>query len=219
LAFQLARTGASIIVADGDTVSIENLAGQLYGPSHIGKLKVDALEEMIKLLCESPSVGTIKEYLTDKQSIWKTRVEQSNIICVGFDNLPTRRMVYEHWKANGKEESIFVDGRLNFEEGQVFLLQKNSLPEVYKGYEETYFAPDEAEPIPCTMKATTHCGSIIASFMVSQIVNWCFNCTSPKIKRNVNNIRFILPFNMYNTPKYEVNAVRTEQQEAVVLPT
>lgn len=172
LSFFLARTGASLFVVDMDTVEDHNLGGQLYGEKQIGKPKVEAIKEVIENLCTSSVVNTLNcKVEDDETSDWYSYLAVCDVVCVSFDNLPTRKLVFEKWKKNGKEGSLFVDGRMSMVQGNVLTVRKGN-EEDYHLYEDSFFSEGEAAPLPCSAKATSHCGALTASLMTAQITNW-----------------------------------------------
>lgn len=197
LGLLLARTGANVIVVDMDTVEEHNIAGQVYGVAHIGKPKVDALECVIEYLCGENNLSSINMEVTPDGQ-WEGMVSSSDAVCVGFDNLKARKLVFDHWLKHGKEDSIFVDGRLAAESGQIFRLTKNSTEEAIKAYQQTYFTDEERVELPCTMKATSHCGALIASLMVAQISNHMNNFNPDVLPRITSNVEFHLPLMLFD---------------------
>lgn len=200
VAFQLARTGADIVIVDNDNVGIENLAGQMYGPAQIGKSKVEAIVEVVNSLCEKPNIMGIKELVAPKKGEWLNHIPAADVVIVGFDNLEARRIMYEEWKENGKEKSLFIDGRLAMEHGQVYVVDKIDLPEVYEGYEGTYFSPEERVELPCTMKSTTHCGMMLSAMIVANITNYFNNQDEQWLPRSMSNFEFHLPLMLIQQP-------------------
>jgi len=200
VAFQLARTGADIVIVDNDNVGIENLAGQMYGPAQIGKTKVEAIAEVIVSLCEKPTITPINELVVPGDGQWLSILPTADVVIVGFDNLPARKVMYEEWRKNGKDISLFIDGRLSMENGEIYVLEKRDLPEVFEGYEKTYFSPEEREELPCTMKSTTHCGMILAGLIVANITNWLNNQDDRYLPRDISNFRFYLELMKIDKP-------------------
>lgn len=201
VAFQLARTGADIAIVDNDTVGIENLAGQMYGPAQVGKTKVRAIAEVIASLCEKPTITPINELVIPGEGQWLTIIPMADVVIVGFDNLPARRVMYEEWRKNGKDTSLFIDGRLSMENGEIYVLEKIDLPEVFDGYEKTYFRAEEREELPCTMKSTTHCGMILAGLIVANITNWFNNQDERFLPRDTCNFKFYLELMKIDKPR------------------
>jgi molybdopterin/thiamine biosynthesis adenylyltransferase len=196
----LARTGANVIVADMDTVEEHNIAGQTYGKTYIGKKKVDALSEMIDHMCGENNLTTLDEEITDQLGKWQSLVNRCQAVVVGFDNLTARKLVYEQWKAHGAEKSIFLDGRLSAESFTVYILTKESTEDDFKAYEETYFSEGEKADLPCTMKATTHCGAGIAWWITTQISNYLNNLTEGAMSRTLSNIEVHGALSMIDQP-------------------
>ncbi len=193
LCFLLARTGADITIVDTDTVSELNLAGQMYGKEDIGKKKVWATSDVIDRLCGENNLTVLEEWIDEKPGKWNDIIAECDVVCVGFDNLDARKLVYKEWRASGKKDSLFIDGRLTSESGQIYCLDKNSTKSQFIAYQETYFDESERTELPCTMKATTHCGMLIASLIVANITNWINNQDDDNIPREVCNYDFHLP--------------------------
>lgn len=185
LTFFLARTGASIFTFDFDTVEEVNIAGQMYGKNHLTKPKVEAMEEVISYLCGEQKVTPHNLKVSEKDTpddLWIQRMSMCSVVCVTFDSIAARKIVYQMWLKYGQEGSIFVDGRMQAQGGQVFLVERNS--ESCKKYESTFFDDSEIPELPCTARATSHCGALTATLMTSQITNWFNNL--------VNNFKYVL---------------------------
>lgn len=196
----LARTGANVIVIDMDTVEDHNIAGQVYGELEVGEKKVKALHNVIKGFCMEDNITSIDTEITEEGGQWQAFIRRSDAVCVGFDNLKARGLVYKEWKTNGKKGSIYLDGRLSAESGQIYFLTTDSTEDDLLAYEQTYFDESEKVELPCTMKATTHCGAFIASLMTAQITNWFNNISGNIMPRTVSNIEFHLPLMMIDQP-------------------
>lgn len=197
LTFFLARTGADVITVDFDTFEEHNIAGQLCGPSHIGKFKVDAIKEIVKYLCGQDNITPMNMMVTDnEEEAWVTYLKHCKVVCVSFDNIKTRKIVFDKWMSHGASDSLFIDGRMGVQNGEVLTVQ-HGVKEDIDFYNASLFDDGEIEPLPCTAKATTHCGSLIASLMVAQITNWfTMNTGSPALL--LNHQEFHLPINYFN---------------------
>jgi molybdopterin/thiamine biosynthesis adenylyltransferase len=198
--FFLARTGANVIVLDYDFYEDHNSSSQLFLREDIAKTKVDAFSSMVSKMCGENNVTPINEQITEEEGQWRSLVSRCEAVVVGFDNLKARRLVYEEWKVNGRDKSIFIDGRLSMEEGTVYVLTKDSLEDELLAYEATYFSDHERVELPCTYKATTHCGALIASYIVANITNWFNNLTEGTLPRPITNIEFHIPLMMFDQP-------------------
>lgn len=202
--FQLARTGTDVVAVDMDTVEEHNIAGQLYGKGHIGKSKVQAMTEVIDYLCGENNYTPLHTEITEEGGQWQSIVRRCDAVVVGFDNLKARRLIYEDWKDNGKDNSIFIDGRLSAESFTVYVLTKQSIEDDLLAYEQTYFDESERVELPCTMKATTHCGAGIAWWIVTQIANHMNNMTADVMPRTISNLEVHGPLSMLDQPVLKV---------------
>lgn len=169
LALFLSRIGHNLLLVDYDTIEKVNLAGQFYPEDHVGKTKVSSLEESIR----SFSPGC--RFLTDNKKIEEKHVKYSDIICMCFDNMDARKQTLQLFKnriAKINENTILVDGRMQAEYFEVFLVTKDNVEQYEKEY---MFDDDEVADLPCSAKATTHCGAMCAGFMTSLINNHITN--------------------------------------------
>lgn len=194
----LARTGASILTFDFDKFEEHNLAGQLCGKQQVGMLKVDAVAKVVKDLCGEDNVTPINMYIEDNPDHeWVSYLSLSDVVCTSFDNIATRRIVFKHWREHGKADSLFVDGRMSVQNGEVFTCRKGDAKEE-NFYFDSMFDDALIEPAPCTQKATSHCGALTGALMTSQITNWftVTKTTEPSIL--VNHLEFHLPITYFN---------------------
>lgn len=161
LAYFLSRQEAKIVSYEFDTIEEHNLGGQFYRTNQIGKTKQEACNQIINEFSNT-SLINLGEFKKDS-SVYP-------ITFSAFDNMKARRMMFEEWKKLENRE-IFIDGRMNAEQGQVFSVTKGR----EKEYEATLFDDSELEDLPCNYKATSHCGAMIASLMTSSLNNYISN--------------------------------------------
>ena len=151
-----------IIIYDMDVVEDINLAGQLYRIKDIGKLKVNAVGEMVAEFSRNPNIVMDKRY--DASSL------SSPIMFSAFDNMSSRKIMFDKWKedAKGYNESLFIDGRLLAEQLQVFFVTPERIPL----YEKYLFNDSEVADLSCSYKQTSHFAATIAAKMVQGFTNW-----------------------------------------------
>lgn len=200
----LARTGAELVTVDYDDVELHNIAGQLYGKDHVGKSKVDAMAEVVTYLCGETKLTPLNHKIEEDDPTIASMLRAIDVVCVSFDNIAARKIVFELWLKYGKEISLFVDGRMSMEQGNVFAIPKDSSEETISHYRNSCFDDSELPEAQCTMKATTHCGALISALMVSQITNW-FNNQVPKVlpREVITQLDFNLPLMLFEQPKVE----------------
>lgn len=179
LSFFLSRQEAELFVYDFDTIEEHNLGGQLYRTNDIGSKKTDA---MAKICTEFSNKSII--------DLGKFK-EGSSVLPItfsAFDNMEARKLMFNEWKKLENRE-IFIDGRMNAEQGQVFTVLKG----MEKKYESTLFDDSELEDLPCNYKATSHCGAIIAGLMTSALNNYISNTkTGMNLRDNPFELHYVL---------------------------
>ena len=177
LSLFLGRQECNIYLYDDDIIDETNLGGQLYASSHIGKKKADATAEIVK-------------NFTDKEVEAMGRYTPTSMSCPAvfacFDNMASRKIMFETWCKSPKKQ-IFIDGRMLAENFQIIAVTSENID---KYREEELFDDSEVEEERCSMKATSHCGAMIAGYMVSVFNNYVANFLEKGNFREV-------PFKMY----------------------
>lgn len=159
-----------ITVYDFDKIEKHNLGGQFYSTNQIGLLKVSAVRQNIKLFSDC-DIKTYGEYKKDSLI--------APIMFSGFDNMSAREIFFSNWKTaynnikNDVVSPIFIDGRLNAEQIQIFCVDNE---DKIKEYEKKLFPENYIADAPCTFKQTSHIATMIASYMVSFFTNHLANC-------------------------------------------
>jgi molybdopterin/thiamine biosynthesis adenylyltransferase len=147
-----------LILYDHDKVEEVNMAGQLFSISDIGIPKVDALRRIVHDFSGYEKVEAMNE-MYDAESL------RSPVMFSCFDNMVARKVMFENWMQEAEKypESIFIDGRLNAEQFQVYYVTL----EWAKQYQDKHlFADSEVEDANCSYKQTTHFAAAIAAKMV-----------------------------------------------------
>jgi molybdopterin/thiamine biosynthesis adenylyltransferase len=147
-----------IILYDFDKVEEVNMAGQLFRTQDIGKLKITAIKEIVKEFSGYERVTAMPDRY-DQESL------KSPVMFSCFDNMQARKDMFENWLTEAEKypDSIFIDGRLNAEQFQVFYVTL----EYAKQYRDKYlFSDAEVEDANCSYKQTTHFAAAIAAKMV-----------------------------------------------------
>ena len=177
---------ANIVLYDPDIVESANMSGQLYRGKDLFRHKVDALTD------------TIAEY-SDYYCIYtnKKRISQnyggSPVFICGFDNMRARQEAFYNWthivdnydKIEDKKKCLFIDGRLNAEEFQIFCMRGDDSANIERYKKEFLFDDSEVEDSVCSYKQTTYCASMIGSFICNLLVNYCTNMCDPIIEREM----------------------------------
>lgn len=177
LAFFLSRAGFKPTVYDFDTVEGHNLGGQFYRNTSIGIPKVTALDRIIKDF--SNETINCFNIPIDEQS------PSHHFMFSAFDNMKARRDMFHVWKkciTDSLVAPIFIDGRLEMEQLQIFCVTPQNMAE----YEENHlFSDSEVDDTPCTLKQTTHAAAMIASHMTGFFTNHIANIYEREVVRDV----------------------------------
>lgn len=165
----------NIRLIDPDKVEEVNMAGQLYRSSHIGTPKVHS------------TTFNIQEFSNYYKVDYQTRrIEECNfyhnILICGFDNMTARKNAFYIWKHRivnlypaDREKSLFIDGRLDAEDLQIFCITGNDehLMEIYE--REYLYDDSDVEDAPCSFKQTSYLAAMIGSLITNLVVNFVSN--------------------------------------------
>ena len=161
LTFFLARMlppQSHLIIYDFDVVEEINIAGQLFRISDVGRAKVTAIKEIVHSFSGYANIQK-QAYAYDSESL------KSPIMFSAFDNMKSRKIMFENWMEEAKSypDSIFIDGRLNAEQFQVYYV---TLEHAVRYEKDHLFDDKEVEDTNCSYKQTTHFAAAIAAKMV-----------------------------------------------------
>jgi molybdopterin/thiamine biosynthesis adenylyltransferase len=160
VALLLGRQDCILYLYDMDTVEKVNLAGQFYKTTQIGNKKVEATKFNVNEFCDL-------NYAPQTFSEFNEESFVTPIMFSCFDNMKARKLAFTKWKAQ-EDREIFIDGRMALVTGEVYSVIKGK----EEDYEKTLFDDSEVEEAACSMKATTHSATLIASLMVSIYTNY-----------------------------------------------
>ena len=194
LTYFLTKIGFRVYLYDFDTVEVHNLGGQLFRQDDINKLKVLAVERIVKDFCG----GHINTFTQPIEEGTPGHFYSFS----AFDNMAARRALFNSWKrtwiaAPEGVTPMFIDGRLEIEQLQIFCIT----PETANKYEQEHlFHDSQVEEISCTMKQTSHTAAMIASIMSGFFTNHITNVYAGEIIREVPFYHeYAVPMNFTNT--------------------
>lgn len=165
----LARLGHNIYLYDMDTVEEHNLGVQLFTNDRIGEPKVNAVMILTYELSSKSIYPFNEEYTSNSMA--------SNVMISAFDNMNARKIMFDNWVEyvndpdNITEQCIFIDGRMDFTQFQVYLVTKDNIEK----YRETLFDDNAVDTIPCSLKTTPFIGPMIAGLMSAGLCNFVAN--------------------------------------------
>jgi len=154
----LAKLGCGdITVHDPDVVEPHNLPNQLYGPADLGRLKVDAL-------------GDILERLTGLRP--RTHVQRlpsrphPGVIVAAVDSMAARAQIWADSVRMQPAVRLFVDARMGGEVGRMLAVNPAD-PDDVERYEATLHGDDAADPALCFQQAVGYSTLVIAGLVAA----------------------------------------------------
>lgn len=160
LSLFLGRIGHELHIYDDDVIDETNMAGQAYMVHQMGVNKAEATINNVRSFCGPTDVDLTSYGRFTEES------EACPIMFSCFDNMAARKLMFEKW-CSLPDRVIFIDGRMQAENGMVYTV----IPGREEAYRSTLFEDSEVQEQPCSYKATSHCGALIASFMTSSLNN------------------------------------------------
>lgn len=188
VAFLLSRLQINqLIMYDPDTIEEVNMAGQLFGRNHLGRSKVSAMTEFMTNMSSFYSYMVFQDRFTVNLGISK------DVMICGFDNMEARKEFFGNWLnrvryfdlIEDKSKCLFIDGRLNAEEFQVFCIRGDDEYNIQRYMNEFLFDDSEVEEVSCSYKQTSFMANMIGSVMVNLFVNHVANQCEPLIDRDL----------------------------------
>lgn len=163
----------NVTVIDFDEVDDVNVGIQLFGPEHIGKPKVHALNEIIKYLTGGSINAVYDKYTGGKFD---------GVVITALDNMDTRKLVWKEHKMNMGTKFI-IDPRMGAEDAQMYCMNPMNPKDFV--YEKHLYSDEEANPAVCTAKAIVYTVSMVGGLVAQTVkqslmkknylrnVQWC----------------------------------------------
>lgn len=182
VAFQIAKMiPLNLTLYDADEVELANMAGQLYSFADVGKNKVDAIADMIRLYTSINTVNAIPQNFI-------ARTEPGDIMICGFDNMKARAVFFTSWKNHienkpmeERAKCLYLDGRLSMDCLQVLCIKGDDEYNIDRYNREFLFSDIEADATVCSMKQTTYLACMIGSIMTNLFTNFVAGTLNPVI--------------------------------------
>lgn len=171
---------------DMDKIELHNLPNQFYPESSIGMYKTDALKKVIKDF-SGLDINIINEKITPSNIASVTSgIDLNSIIVLCFDNMESRKLVYEQFKGM---PLCLVDTRMGGLGWEVYVIKLDNPIECSK-YEKGLDSPKK--DLPCGRQSIIFTLSNLASEVSNIMVKINNNEPFPKIlKREMSSYRFI----------------------------
>lgn len=165
VALSLAKLGLeNIHVWDFDKIEVHNVANQVYGNDDLGKLKVEALRDLIKR-----QTGT-------EIQIHAERVDGSQelgaVVFLLTDTMASRKEIFSRALKFKLRTKLVIETRMGADQGRVYAFNPCKRPEV-QGWEETLYDDSVAEVSACgTSVSVGPTADFLAGLAVWQLIRW-----------------------------------------------
>ena len=185
---ELAKLGVrNIHVWDFDAVEEHNLANQMYGPADVGKLKVEALQELIR-----NQTGT--EITIHAEAVTADNTPDSAVAFLLTDTMESRKAIGGAFKRKFRTKAL-IETRMGTETGYVFTF-KPIVPSEMKAWQETLWEDAVTETSACgtaiTVGPTAHLLATLAVWQFIRVArdepvdNQLFFCLRPYLIQTSN---------------------------------
>lgn len=168
VAFFISRIGYHSTIYDFDHVEAHNMGGQLYSHDQLFMNKGKAIYDTVNKFTGSSLISLMDEKYDQNSMDCKY-----TIVCV--DNMTARNDAFIVWKRKvltcGLTDAIFIDGRLEMEQLQIFTVTPSNIEE----YEKSLFEDLEVEDNACSLQQTSHVAAMIGGLITSLFTNYMAN--------------------------------------------
>jgi predicted ThiF/HesA family dinucleotide-utilizing enzyme len=156
----LAKMGCRALAAyDDDRVEPHNIPNQAYRLADVGRLKVEALAELVRDVA-----GTSLE--TRAERVRSQRLQ--GVVVAAVDTMSARREIWLQGIRHRAAVPLYVDARMGAEVARVFTVRPAD-PDDVRRYEASLYTDEEAVNLPCTAQAIVYTGFSIAGLVAGQI--------------------------------------------------
>ncbi len=172
-ALSLAKMGfTNIFVFDDDKVEVENMNCQFYRLSDIGKLKVEALAELIKVFTGTEIEPIAKRYNGEGPL--------PGIVISAVDSMSARRTVWEAHEGISPSTKAIVDPRMAVETALLYVMNPMSERDA-KAYKATLYTDENAVQERCTAKATMYTAQLLSGLVAKAVKDLVTKSAYPRV--------------------------------------
>lgn len=140
---------------DPDAIEDHNLPNQLFRLKDVGRLKVEALREILEEFA-----GTAVEGLP----ITIEAQRMTGVVISGVDTMRARKTIWLRSIRYRSGVLRYLDARMGAEVARIYAVNPTD-PDDIRLYEKTLYDDAEAEVFPCTAAAISYSGFAIASLI------------------------------------------------------
>ena len=166
LAYQLAKSGCSLILWDDDEVSNVNLSNQFFQPKDVGSNKAKVLALNLELL-----TGNIGEFIAKEERITEENIKRlAGYVFICVDHMDVRKMLW-----NKLQKSILVnviiDIRMGINEGRIYCVNLRT-KEGVETYSQSMYDHEQVDSLHVDSCHKTSVGS--TAIGLASYATWMF---------------------------------------------
>ena len=189
IVLMLAKLGFLNITAyDFDIVEQHNVSNQVYGRKDIGKIKVEALSDLI-----FQNTGTVVKAVCEKF----TDGQLSGIVFLAVDSMEARKQIWKTSVRTNFDVRLLIEIRMSKESGIIFAIHPNDTTEI-NCYEKNFYNDSEVfTENACSMRGSAPLASSIDNHAVFQLLNFM------NFKDFPNEVIIVMPAHYSETNTYK----------------
>jgi hypothetical protein len=156
----LAKMGCrALTVYDDDRVEPHNIPNQAYRLADVGRLKVEALAELVWEVAGAPL--QIRAERVRSQRL-------QGVVLTAVDTMAARHEIWLQGIRHRAAVPLYVDARMGAEVARVLTVRPAD-PDDIRRYETSLYTDEEAVDVPCTAQAIVYTGFSVAGLVAGQI--------------------------------------------------
>ncbi|MFQ5882249.1 MAG: ThiF family adenylyltransferase [Candidatus Methylomirabilales bacterium] len=140
---------------DPDGIEEHNLPNQLFRLSDVGRLKVEALREILEEFAGAP---------VEVHPVEVEAQRMTGVVISGVDTMLARKAIWQRSIRYRAGVLRYLDARMGAEVARIYTV-KPADPDDIRFYEKSLYDDEEAEVLPCTAAAISYSGFAIASLI------------------------------------------------------
>lgn len=162
----LAKMGLkNIHVWDADNVEMHNLPNQLFRLSDIGKPKVEAIKEIVK-------IATGLDIVAHNEFVTPSTKGLGDVVFLLTDTMSSRKEICDNCLSYNMKTKLCIETRLAAKQGRIYAFNPSSKVEL-KRWQSSLYTDEEADPSACGLTTTLGASAAyIASIASLQMIKW-----------------------------------------------
>jgi hypothetical protein len=148
----------NVMAMDFDRVETVNRGSQLYGISHVGRPKVEALASI--LLDHGLEIEAVNEKYTPGMIL-------PGIVIVAVDSMEVRKQVWETHKDSAIRTRYIIDPRMGAESAQLYV--RNPMDAKDFDYDNSLYSDESAVQERCAAKATAYTALLLSGLVAKAV--------------------------------------------------